>query len=55
MSDLIVFPLPKVLLAYDIEALVASYLQSIDPPHVDPLRLSGSGDVQFFSLGSLEG
>jgi hypothetical protein len=42
------------LFAYDIESLVPSCLQRTSTFHI-PQKLNGSLDVQFFSVGSLEG
>lgn len=44
----------KMLFAYDIESLVPSCLQRANTFHI-PQKLNGSLDVQFFSVGSLEG
>lgn len=40
--------------AYDIESLVPSSLQRTNTFHI-PQKLSGSLNVQFFSVGRLEG
>ena len=42
------------LFAYDIESLVPSFLQKANTFHI-PQKINGSLDVQFFSVGSLEG
>ena len=42
------------LFAYDIESLVPSCIQKTNTFHI-PQKLSGSLDVQFFSVGHLEG
>jgi hypothetical protein len=42
------------LFAYDIESLVPSCLERANTFHI-PQKISGSLDVQFFSVGSLDG
>lgn len=42
------------LFAYDIESLVPTFLQKTSTFHI-PQKINGSLDVQFFSVGSLEG
>lgn len=42
------------LFAYDIESIAPSCLQRANVSHI-PQKLNGSLDVQFFSVGSLEG
>lgn len=52
MSDWV--SVSKMLFAYDIESLVPSCLQKANTFHI-PQKLNGSLDVQFFSVGSLDG
>ena len=42
------------LFVYDIESIVRSFPQRANVSHI-PQKLNGSLDVQFFSVGSLEG